>query len=65
MKERLSIPEKFKVVTLLALGYRREKLDVGSKAFHLFRRRRKLGRIVSLEEIGNFAKLKLASEKNH
>lgn len=58
VKRLLNIPEKFKVVALLALGYPREKLDLGSKVLHLFRRRQKIDKIVSLETFGNFAKQK-------
>lgn len=53
VKELLRIPEKFKVVALLAVGYRRERLDLESKILHFFMRRKKLEKIVSLEEYGN------------
>lgn len=53
VKELLSIPERFRVIALLALGYRREKLDLAGKALHLFRSRKKLEKIISLEEFGN------------
>jgi nitroreductase len=52
----LGIPEKFRVVALLALGYPREELDLVTKVLHLFRRKRKIDKIVSLETFGNFAK---------
>jgi len=48
----LDIPDHFKVVALLAVGYPREKFDFMGKALHLIRRRRKLSEIVSLEEFG-------------
>jgi len=64
VKRLLDIPEKYKVVALLALGYPREKLDLGSKVLHLFRRRRKIEEIVSLETFGNLAKRTRASEEN-
>jgi nitroreductase len=65
VKELLSIPEKFKVVALLALGYPREKLDLRNKIRAFIRRRRKLEKIVSLNEFGNPANLQRTSEKNH
>ena len=65
VKRLLGIPEKFKVVALLALGYPREELDLGSKVLHLFRRKRKIDKIVSLETFGNFAKQKPKLKENH
>ena len=50
VKELLSIPERFKVIALLAVGYRREKLELASKVLHFFRRKKKLRKIVSIEE---------------
>jgi nitroreductase len=64
VRRLLGIPEKFRVVALLALGYPREELDLGSKVLHLFRRRRKMDKIVSLEAFGNFAKQEHKLEKN-
>ena len=58
VRRLLGVPEKFRVVALLALGYPRADLDLGSKVLHLFRRRRKLDKIVSLEAFGDFAKQK-------
>jgi nitroreductase len=52
VKELLSIPERFKVIALLAVGYRREKLELASKVLHFFRRKKKLQKIVSVEEFG-------------
>ncbi len=52
VRELLSIPERFKVVALLAVGYRREKLELTGKVLHFFRRKKKLQRIVSIEEFG-------------
>jgi len=52
VKEMLKIPENFKVVALLAVGYPREKLDVLGKISHVIRRRKRLERIVSFEEHG-------------
>jgi hypothetical protein len=48
----LGIPDSFRVVALLALGYPREKLDIGSKILHLVRRKKSLKKIVSLDEYG-------------
>lgn len=56
VKELLRIPENYRVVALLALGYSREKFDVQGKVLRLIRRRKKLEDIVSFEEFG--AKLK-------
>lgn len=53
VKELLSIPERFRVIALLALGYPREKLDLAGKVLHFFRRKKKLEKIVSVEEFGN------------
>lgn len=52
VKELLHIPERFSVTALLAVGYPREKLDLITKLVHFIRRRKKLGRIVSLEQFG-------------
>ncbi len=53
VKELLSIPQRFTVIALLALGYSRKKRDLAGRALHFFRRRKKLKKIVSLEEFGN------------
>jgi len=53
VKELLNVPERFGVVALLALGYGRKKMDLGRKVLHFFRRRKKIEKIVSLEEFGN------------
>ncbi len=52
VKKFLSIPERFSVVALLAVGYPRRKLDLAGKILHLIRRRKKLDRIVSSDEFG-------------
>jgi nitroreductase len=57
VKKLLSIPERFKVIALIAIGYRREKLDLGAKVLHFFRKKKKLGKIASLNEFGNPVKL--------
>jgi nitroreductase len=55
IKEILKIPEKFRVVALLAIGYSRRKFDLSRKLLHLIRRRKKLEKIASFEEFGKFA----------
>ena len=50
VKEMLKIPESFRVVALLALGYPREKSDLGRKLIKAIRRRKQLEEIVSYEE---------------
>jgi len=52
IREMLKIPSRFRVVALLALGYKREKTDLSSKVLHLIRRRKRLEKILSLEEYG-------------
>lgn len=53
VKKILSIPERFRVVALLALGYRGKKTDLSRKVLHFFRRKKKLEKITSLEKFGN------------
>ncbi|MCS7125097.1 MAG: nitroreductase family protein [Candidatus Bathyarchaeota archaeon] len=48
----LKIPERYRVVALLALGYPQRKIDIQGKILHLVRRRRKLETMVSFEEFG-------------
>jgi nitroreductase len=50
VREMLKIPDHLKVVALLALGYPRQKLDILAKVAHLMRPRKKLEKIVYLEE---------------
>jgi len=50
VKELLKIPEQFKVVALLAIGYPRRKIDLMRKFAHLFHRKKGLGKIVGFEE---------------
>ncbi|MGB9671977.1 MAG: nitroreductase family protein [Candidatus Bathyarchaeales archaeon] len=52
VKELLRIPENYRVIALLAVGYPRKKFDVQGKMLHLIRRRKKLKDIVSFEEFG-------------
>lgn len=53
VKKLLNIPEKFQVIALLAVGYPRKKLDLTAKISHFIIRKKKLQKIVSLEEFGN------------
>jgi len=52
VREMLKIPENYRVVALLALGYPKEKFDLQGKLLHLVRRRKPLEKIVSFEEFG-------------
>jgi nitroreductase len=52
VREILKIPENYRVVAILALGYPREKFDLQGKLLHLIRRRKPLKKIVSFEEFG-------------
>jgi nitroreductase len=52
IREMLKIPGHLKIVALLALGYPREKLDILGKVAHLIRPKKKLEKIVHLEEYG-------------
>lgn len=54
IREMLKIPENFRVVALLAIGYSRKKFDLAGKLLHFVRRRKKLKKIVSFEEFGKF-----------
>ena len=53
VKKLLDIPERFKVIALLAVGYRRETMDLSSRVLHFFRKKKKLEKIASLEKFGN------------
>jgi nitroreductase len=53
IRETLKIPENYRVVALLAMGYPKEKFDMQGKILHLIRRRKPLEKIISLEEFGN------------
>ncbi|MEM2056996.1 MAG: nitroreductase family protein [Thermoproteota archaeon] len=52
VKEMLKIPDDYRVVALLALGYPRKKMDIQGRILHLIRRRKNLKEIVSFEEFG-------------
>jgi nitroreductase len=51
VRDLLKLPDKYTVVCLLAVGYEREKLDLGAKLLRT-RNRKKIEEIVSLEEFG-------------
>ena len=53
VKELLKIPDEFVVISLLALGYARERKDLPSRALRLVKKKKKLEEIVSAEEFGN------------
>jgi len=52
VKEMLKIPDDYRVVALLALGYPRKKMDIQGRILHLIRRRKNLEEIVIFEEFG-------------
>ena len=52
LKETLNIPDNFKVVALVSIGYPAESRSLISTILHLFRPRKKLKEIVYLEEYG-------------
>ena len=54
VKKLVNIPERFRVIALLALGYRRKTMELSSKVLHFFRRKKKLEKIASLEKFGSF-----------
>jgi len=51
-KSLLNIPDRFRVVALIAMGCPREKLELGSKILHLVRRKKSLEKIVGVDEFG-------------
>ena len=53
VRRLLKVPDSLRVIALMALGYPREKRDIGSKILHLVRRKKNLKKIVSLDEYGN------------
>jgi len=50
VKKLLKIPERFKVVALLTVGYPRKKLNLTRKIVHFIRRKKRLNEIVGFEE---------------
>lgn len=65
IKKLLNIPDRYKIIALLAIGYPREKLDLMSKVLHFIRRRKKLNEIVSLERFGNPFPIKKKTSSQH
>jgi nitroreductase len=54
VRRMLKIPDNYRIVALLAIGYPREKFDLTEKVLHLIRRRKKIEEIVSFEEFGKW-----------
>jgi nitroreductase len=52
VKALLEIPENYRVVALLAVGYPRKKLEIGRKLLQTFLKRKKITEIVSSEKFG-------------
>jgi len=52
VRKLLRIPENFRVIALMALGYPKKKPDIEGKILHLVRRRKTLKKILSLDEYG-------------
>lgn len=53
VRRLLSIPDEYAVISLLALGYAREKEDLPTRALRLIKKKKRLTEIVSLENFGN------------
>jgi len=54
IKQTLKIPEGYKIIALLALGYPSERLDLSSTLLRLTRKRKDMRQIISYEEFGHF-----------
>jgi len=52
VKQLLKIPEDYRVVALLAMGYPQEKFDLTGKVAHLIFKRKRIDQIVSYDEFG-------------
>jgi nitroreductase len=52
VKSLLKIPDNLRVVALMALGYQREKLDIGAKILHFVRRKKRLEKTIGFDEYG-------------
>lgn len=52
VRSLLKIPDNFRVIALMALGYPRERLDIEGKILHLVRRKKSTRKILSLDEYG-------------
>jgi nitroreductase len=53
VRRLLSIPDEYVVISLLALGYAREKEDLPTRALRLIKKKKRLEEIVSMESFGN------------
>jgi nitroreductase len=53
VKSLLKIPEDFRVVAMLAVGYPRESLKLTRKAIQFVKPRKNIGEMVSVEEFGS------------
>jgi len=62
VKEALGIPGRLKVVAMLAVGYPREKLDLGAKIVRA-RNRKPMEEILSFEQFGNPAPKGMTKQK--
>lgn len=62
VKEALGIPNRLKVVAMLAVGHPREKLDLGAKVIRA-RNRKPMEEILSLDQFGNPAMKTMAIQK--
>lgn len=54
IKQTLNIPQSYKIVALLALGYPSRKLDMQSTIPQSIRNRKELKQIIGFEEFGHF-----------
>lgn len=54
VKQALRIPDNYKIVALLAVGYPREKFDLTRKPEYSAQQRKELSKIASYEEFGQF-----------
>ena len=52
VRKLLEIPQNYRVVALLAVGYPREKTGIGRKLLQFVKRRKKLTEVVSSEKFG-------------
>jgi nitroreductase len=52
VKQILKIPEDYRIIALLAVGYSRESCDLTRKLAYLVKKRKDLSKIVSYDEFG-------------
>jgi nitroreductase len=50
VRQAVKAPDNYEVIVMLAVGYAKDKLDVGSKLLHLARPRKSLSEVASQEE---------------